>query len=87
MLSKTELKENLSKSIAKVVFNKIDGTEREMTCTLMENYIPEKTVSIPHVPRRDNENVLAVWDCDKQAWRSFRLDSIINIEYIGVGSV
>jgi hypothetical protein len=87
MYDKTELKENLRKCVAKVVFNKTDGTEREMTCTLMEEFIPEKVVSLPHVPRRDNDNVLAVWDIDNRGWRSFRLDSITKIQYIGVGSV
>lgn len=83
MYDKSYLKEQLSKHIAYVVFIKADGTNREMTCTLMENYIPDqKEYNVRHVPRRDNDDVLAVWDIDNKGWRSFRLDSIIEIHYI-----
>jgi predicted DNA-binding transcriptional regulator YafY len=32
------------------------------------------------VPRKQNDDVLAVWDLDNSAWRSFRLDSIIEVQ-------
>lgn len=86
MSNKNELKENLSKSIAQVTFTKTDGSIREMRCTLMSDYLPEKQIdeNVRHVPRRESDNVLAVWDIDNQDWRSFRLDSITDIQYIGV---
>ena len=89
MFSKSELKENLAKCVANVKFNKADGSVREMLCTLMSDYLPtvEPLDESPKVPRKDNDDVLAVWDMDKKAWRSFRLDSIINIDYIGVNRV
>lgn len=82
MLSKIELKENLSKCIAKVVFNKSDGTVRMMNCTLMADYLPMviSEEQVAHVPRKQNDDVLAVWDLDNSAWRSFRLDSIIEVQ-------
>lgn len=89
MLSKIELKENLSKCFAKITFNKSDGSLREMVCTLMSEYMPtiEPLDESPKIPRKENDNVLAVWDIDNKGWRSFRLDSITNIEYIGVNRV
>jgi BioD-like phosphotransacetylase family protein len=85
MLSKEELKDSLSNNLAKVIFKKMDGTMREMNCTLMESYIPQKTTPVvPHVPRVSNDEVLAVWDIDNSGWRSFRLDSVVEIKYIGV---
>ena len=89
MFSKSELKENLAKCVANVKFNKADGSVREMLCTLMSDYLPtvEPLDESQKVPRKDNDDVLAVWDMDKKAWRSFRLDSIINIDYIGVNRV
>jgi hypothetical protein len=89
MLSKTELKNHLSKCIAKITFNKTDGFLREMYCTLMSDYMPapEPLDESPKIPRKENDNVLAVWDIDNNGWRSFRLDSIVNIEYIGVNKV
>ena len=86
MLSKNDLKENLSKAIAEITFTKTDGSIREMRCTLMSDYLPQKQIdeNVRHVPRRESDNVLAVWDIDNQDWRSFRLDSITDIQYIGV---
>lgn len=86
MLSKTELKENLSRSVAKVIFNKSDGSTRIMNCTLISDFLPEKIVdeSVRHVPRRENDEVLAVWDLDNKGWRSFNVNSVIEVEYIGV---
>ena len=85
MLSKTELKENLSKSVAKIVFNKSDGSTRIMNCTLMSNFLPQRKLdeNVRHVPRRENDEVVAVWDLDNQGWRSFNVNSIIEVEYIG----
>jgi len=89
MITKETLKENLSKSFARVTFIKNDGTSREMHCTLMSEYLPQQIVeeNVRHVPRRENDKVLAVWDIDSNGWRSFNLDSITNIEYIGVNRV
>ena len=42
MLSKSELKENLSKCVAEITFNKVDGSARTMYCTLMSDYLPEQ---------------------------------------------
>lgn len=89
MLSKTELKENLSRSVAKVIFNKSDGSTRIMNCTLISEFLPEKRLdeSVRHVPRRENDEVLAVWDIDSNGWRSFNVNSVIEVEYIGVNRV
>lgn len=89
MLSKDELKEHLSKCVAEITFNKVDGSVRKMHCTLMTDYIPQviSEEQVAHVPRVQTDEVLAVWDLDKQDWRSFRLDSITNVNYIGVNRV
>lgn len=89
MITKEVLKENLTNCIAKIVFNKADGSVREMLCTLMTDYLPPQNVeeSVRHLPRKQNDNVLAVWDIDNKGWRSFHIDSITNIEYIGVNRV
>ena len=85
MLSKIELKENLSKCVAKVVFNKSDGTVRMMNCTLMADYLPMviSEEKVAHVPRKQNDEVLAVWDLDNKGWRSFNVNSVIEVQYIG----
>ena len=86
MLSKTELKENLSRSFAKIVFNKSDGSTRIMNCTLISDFLPEKILDegVRHVPHRENDEVLAVWDLDNKGWRSFNVNSVLEVQYIGV---
>jgi hypothetical protein len=89
MLNKAELKEHLSRHVAEITFNKVDGSVRKMNCTLMTDYLPQviSEEQAAHVPRVQTDEVLAVWDLDKQGWRSFRLDSITNVNYIGVNRV
>ena len=85
MLNKFELQESLHKCLAYVTFTKADGTERKMYCTLMAEYLPEPApLEESHVPRKQNDEALAVWDLDKKAWRSFRLDSVQKVEFMGV---
>ena len=64
----------LKSGIYTVEFNKVDGTPRSMRCTLLEQYLPEKAEF--ESTRKVNDEVLAVWDLDKQSWRSFRLDTV-----------
>lgn len=61
-----------------VVFTKADGTERTMVCT--KN--PELIARTYTAPEKKTERVrgpseaLAVFDLEKNDWRSFRLDSV-----------
>ena len=67
---------NLQNKVMKITFTKVNGEERVMECTLQEHMIPE-TDPANH---KENKEVLPVFDIDKGAWRSFRLDSVTNIE-------
>jgi hypothetical protein len=84
MFDKNEIRANLYKGFANVTFTKKDGSIREMTCTLMSDHLPERIIdeNVRHVPRQENEDVLAVWDVDNKSWRSFRLDSVTEIKYM-----
>jgi hypothetical protein len=69
--------EHLREGICRVTFTKKDGTERQMLCTLDMSGIPEE-----HQPKTDgnatakNNEAVRVYDLEKEAWRSFRLDSV-----------
>jgi hypothetical protein len=81
MFDKDTIKEKLRAGNCTVVFTKADGTERSMLCTLQENSIPHQTntndpIDFPKKVKQPNPDVLAVWDIEKQAWRSFRYDAI-----------
>ena len=62
-----------------VTFIKKNGEERIMKCTLDEDVLPEPSISENRREKAPNETTLAVWDLDKNSWRSFRLDSIVDI--------
>ena len=82
MFDKETLKNDLQALVAKVTFTKADGSIREMKCTLKPSLLPEVKLVEAHVPRKQYDDFLAVWDLDNSAWRSFRIDSITNVEYI-----
>ena len=66
----------LNEGNVRVVFTKADGTDREMLCTLKADSIPQSVEAKEKGTRRTSEEAQAVFDVDKQAWRSFRWDSI-----------
>jgi hypothetical protein len=60
-----------------IEFEKKDGSLRKMKCTLKDVPVVEKKTD---AVRKQNDEVLAVYDVEAQGWRSFRLDSIKQIE-------
>lgn len=72
----------LSMGIARVVFTKVNGSERIMNCTIAPHLIPEdKRPShlgqsgemLTEVPVSDQ---LRVFDTDLNDWRSFRVSTV-----------
>jgi hypothetical protein len=78
MMDRYTLKETLTDGIATVTFEKADGSLREMRCTLQPSYLPPQLLQ-EGTTRKENLDVLAVWDIDAGGWRSFRMDSIKSI--------
>ena len=82
-ITKDELKNLLKSTVLTVNFKKKDDTLRKMVCTLNEDYLPEAEEVSDEKPKRsktESADAIAVWDLEKQSWRSFRVDSIINYE-------
>ena len=76
---KVFVKNVLQKGVAQITFTKVDGTERLMKCTLKEDIIPTPPADVASkstVKRHEAQNVISVWDVEKEGWRSFRWDSI-----------
>ena len=74
---------HLSDSKMKVVFIKKDGTIRVMICTTDMNSIPlEKHPTGKGLQHESNQNIKKVYDLEKNAWRSFRIDSVISAKVI-----
>lgn len=72
-------------NILEVNFQKKDGTERVMRCTLDTNRMPEKVAQALKEESKEravNVNVLPVWDVEKEGWRSFTVSSINDVKVI-----
>lgn len=70
----------LSFNICVVEFEKVDGTFRTMICTTRTDQIPYtgptgKVVTVP-------EHQVRVWDVQKQAWRSFNIDTVVSFSVV-----
>jgi len=77
LIERDDLATKLREADYSITFTKVDGTERIMKCTLRPLALPEQQGDSE--PTSKNANTLAVWDLDKSAWRSFRLDSVKSI--------
>jgi len=76
--AKNWLKNLLREGSVMVTFQKKDGTERKMHCTLAENEIPAEKMP-KGTGKTKNDEALAVFDVENQDWRSFRFDSILKL--------
>lgn len=75
-MTKQEINQILREGVKTVTFTKTNGEERVMKCTLVDSYLPEQVDVEEYISRNKNDNVCAVWDVEKEGWRSFRVDSI-----------
>ena len=69
MLNREQIVNKLKEGVVSLSFEKVDTTQREMTATLDETFIEYQGSG---KDKKKSEDVLAVWDMDKNAWRSFR---------------
>ena len=82
MMTRQELIDLLVKNTANIKFTKVDGTVRDMRCTLNKVHLPENLDMNEDSNRKVNESVLPVYDLDKKGWRSFRIDSVIEVDVL-----
>ena len=80
-MTREDLKAQLQSNVKMVTFHKVNGDKREMRCTLNPSYLPEtKPKAEGYVPKPVNKEILAVYDLDEKAWRSFRIENILKVE-------
>ena len=77
MYQLNDVLEQLKSSVCIAKFKKADGTIREMRCTLVDTYLPEQYHGKGMLLNETDRNAVPVWDMDLGAWRSFRLDSLL----------
>ncbi len=78
ILTRNELIEALQAHKCVVKFTKVDGEIREMPCTLREDIVPKYEHKTER-SKKPNDQVLSVWCLDVNAWRSFRVDSVLEL--------
>lgn len=74
------LKSMLVTNTVTVTFNKKDGTERVMRCTLKPTIIPAVGINENKKTKKVNQDTLAVFDVDQNGWRSFIIKAIKRIQ-------
>ena len=78
-MSRDSLLKDLRANVIEVMFTKVDGTQRNMRCTLRADLLPSTFVAESDQETRfhkENKDVIACWDVQKGGWRSFRIDSV-----------
>lgn len=85
LLKQDEIITQLKMQTMNIEFMKKDGTRRKMTCTLMPEMLPAQ-VDLEELinTRKGNPDILAVFDTDKDEWRSFRWDSLLSVNGVAV---
>ena len=77
---------DLRNYVIEVTFVKVDGTTRNMRCTLDPQHLPEQYVTEDKAKELDfhqkNPDVISCWDVQKGGWRSFRIDSVQYVQII-----
>lgn len=82
MTTKETLKNLLKQNVVDLTFTKVDGTKRNMKCTLKENLLPGQVAEKLSPRKQENDNVLPVWDLEKESFRSFRIDSLTEYQIV-----
>jgi hypothetical protein len=76
--SKQQIVEQARSGIINVRFVKLNGEERDMKCTLLSEYLPNQIeMDFTEVESKDH---LAVWDVEVNGWRSFRIESVLEVK-------
>tara|TARA_Y100001951_G_scaffold94044_1_gene90192 strand:+ start:228 stop:500 length:273 start_codon:yes stop_codon:yes gene_type:complete len=81
-MNRKDAQELLRDGICEVMFEKKDGSERLMKCTLNMDYVPEEMKQFQLYKGEkvlENLDILKVFDTEAKGWRSFIL---ANVKYI-----
>ena len=80
---KSNLIAALQRGSVTVVFNKVDTDEiRIMPCTLNPSVLEANGVTINVEAQSPETEHIVCWALDKNAWRSFRADTVVSWEVL-----
>lgn len=78
---KNWLRSVLKDSVVTIKFTKKDGDERVIKATLKEDLIPFDMIPKGTSTRKKSEESQSVFDVEKDEWRSFRWDSVKQLNF------
>ena len=81
-MNREQIVEQLKNNICEVTFTKVNGDKRVMPCTLREDMLPPVIKEDVNADRKVNEKTVSVWVTDANGWRSFRVDSVLDIRVL-----
>lgn len=86
MYNRDVLLADLRKHVLEVSFQKVNGENRVMRCTLRPELLPKRYVETDLEEEtkfhRENKEVISAWDIQKGGWRSFRIDSVSYVQNV-----
>lgn len=85
MYERDSILKDLREYVIEVHFNKVNGEERIMRCTLRPDMLPasyKEEIQEEKNFHSKNQDVIAAWDVQKGGWRSFRVDSVKIIQNV-----
>lgn len=71
-----DLVSKLRDGVLNVTFEKVDGTDRTMKCTLRPEYLPEEYRNKAPMLTETTPLTISVWDVEASGWRSFRVENV-----------
>ena len=75
-----ETEEFLRYNHGQFTFQKVDGSIREMKCTLKADVLPENFTG---TESNSKPGLLTVWDTENDGWRSVKYESVITFTSLG----
>lgn len=81
-MSYDNIVEQLKSNILQVTFTKVNGEERVMPCTLLPELLPTREQGETAAALAVNNSVVRAFAIDKQAWRSFRVENVTQVEVL-----
>ena len=85
--NRDELRDLLQENVLQVTFDKKNGDERIMTCTLMKTVMPVSPVQSTDTDKpkkhfKESDKSLSVWDTNANGWRAFCMDKIKSVSKV-----
>ena len=81
-MNREQIVEQLKNNVCEVTFTKVNGDKRGRPCTLREDMLPPVVKEDVNADRKVNEKTVCVWVTDANGWRSFRVDSVLELKVL-----